>query len=337
MVGEMDAKEQIWKYLMGDEAGMIGVCGMGGIGKTTIMKHINNQLLEDNQFDQVIWVTVSKNLNIFKLQDVIADSLKESLPKDELQQRATILKNILEGKRYVLILDDIWKRFSLLEVGIPEPTLALGRKIVLTSRSIEVCNSMGCEVVKVQPLSKNESMNLFLHHVGSEVVQDQNLKGIVDKIVEKCGGLPLSIVTIAGSMKGVEDFCEWKNVLIELEERVESVKGLDIEVYEPLKFSYDHLRDPKIQNCFLYCSLYPEDFIIEKIELIENWIDEGLLDGLQTKEAMHHRGYSILNKLENSCLFERATVFYDEERVTLANRQETVVKRLSKSLKMKEN
>ncbi|EOY12688.1 LRR and NB-ARC domains-containing disease resistance protein, putative [Theobroma cacao] len=154
-------------------------------------------------------------------------------------------------------------------------------------------------------------MNLFLDHVGRRVVQDQNLKDIVDKIVEKCGGLPLSIVTIAGTMKEVDDFCEWKNALIELEERVESVKELDIEVYEPLKFSYDHLRDPKIQNCFLYCSLYPEDFIITKVELIENWIDEGLLDGLQTKEAMHPRGYSILNKLENNCLLERAEDFID--------------------------
>ncbi|WRX28348.1 NB-ARC - like 10 [Theobroma cacao] len=296
---------------MGDEVGMIGVCGMGGIGKTTIMKHINNQLLKDNGFDQVIWVTVSKELNIFKLQEDIANSLKQALPTTVLQ-RAAKLKDILEGKRYVLILDDVWRRFPLLEVGIPESILGMGRKVVLTSRLIEVCESMGCEVVKVQPLSKNESMNLFLHHVGPEVVQDQNLKDIVDKIVEKCGGLPLSIVTIAGSMKKIDDICEWKNALIELEERVKSVKGSDIEIFEHLKFSYDRLEDQKIQNCFLYCSLYPEDYIISKVGLIENWIDEGLLDGLQTREAMHHRGYSILNKLENNRLLERATGFINE-------------------------
>ncbi|XP_017979700.1 PREDICTED: probable disease resistance protein At5g63020 [Theobroma cacao] len=46
--GEINMKEQISEYLMGEEVGMIGVCGMGGIGKTTIMKHINNQLLKDN-------------------------------------------------------------------------------------------------------------------------------------------------------------------------------------------------------------------------------------------------------------------------------------------------
>ncbi|WRX29125.1 NB-ARC - like 10 [Theobroma cacao] len=221
---------------MGDKVGMIGICGMGGIGKTTIMKHINNQLLKESEkFDKVIWVTVSKNLNIFKLQEDIADSLKQSLPKNKLQQ-ATTIKDVLERKRYVLILDDVWKRFSLLDVGIPEPILGMERKVVLTSRSIEVCQSMDCKVVKVQPLSKTESMNLFLDHVGHSVVQDQNLKDIVNKIVEHCGGLPLSIVTIAESMKGVNDICEWRNALTELEEHVKSVKGSDVEIFERLRF-----------------------------------------------------------------------------------------------------
>ncbi|XP_022717004.1 probable disease resistance protein At4g27220 [Durio zibethinus] len=308
--GEIDVKERIWEYLMGDEIGMIGVCGMGGIGKTTIMKHINNQLLKESEhFEKVIWVTVSKELNIFQLQEDIADSFKQSLPRGKLE-RATALKDILEGKRYVLILDDVWKRFSLLDVGIPEPTLSKERKMVLTSRSIEVCKSMGCEVVKVQPLSKEESMNLFLDHVGHSVLQNQNLEDIIGKIVEQCGGLPLAIVTIAGSMKGVDDLCEWRNALNELCERVKSVKGLDTEIFEHLKFSYDRLGDSKIQNCFLYCSLYPEDYVIEKVELIESWIDEGLLDGLGTRQAMHDRGHSILNKLENNCLLERAQDYF---------------------------
>ncbi|WRX29121.1 NB-ARC - like 10 [Theobroma cacao] len=222
---------------MGDEVRMIGVCGMGGIGKTTIMKHINNRLLKESErFDKVIWVTISKELNIFRLQKDIADSLKQSLPEDDELQRASALKDILEGQRYVLILDDVWKRFSLLDVGIPDPTFGMGRKVVLTSRSIKVCQYMDCKVVKVQPLSKIESMNLFLDHVGHSVVQNQNLKDIVHKIVEQCGGLPLSIVTIAGSMKGVNDICEWRNALIELEEHVKSVEGSDVEIFERLRF-----------------------------------------------------------------------------------------------------
>ncbi|XVF70477.1 hypothetical protein PTKIN_Ptkin11bG0164700 [Pterospermum kingtungense] len=112
--GEIDVKERIWEYLMGNKVGMIGVCGMGGIGKTTIMKHINNQLLEKcSQFEKVIWITVSKELSIFKLQEDIAKSVKFQFCSDEDEsKRAAMLKNILEGIRPVVILDDVWTRFS---------------------------------------------------------------------------------------------------------------------------------------------------------------------------------------------------------------------------------
>ena len=63
-------------------------------------------------------------------------------------------------------------------------------------------------------------------------------------------------------------------------------------------FSYDRLGDPKFQNCFLYCSSYPEDYEIERMELIEKWIDEGLLDELETRQALHDRGQSIETSLK---------------------------------------
>ncbi|EOY13576.1 LRR and NB-ARC domains-containing disease resistance protein, putative [Theobroma cacao] len=302
--GEISIKEKIWGHLMGDVVGMIGICGMGGIGKTTIMKHINNQLLKVPRFDKVIWVTVSKELNIVKLQRDIASAMNEQLPEHELE-RVEALMEILEEKRYVLILDDVWVRFSLMEVGIPEPSFQNGSKLVLTSRSIEVCTSMGCEVVKVQPLSKVESRNLFLKNVGHGVLNVPTLEPILNCIIDECAGLPLAIVTIAGSMKGVYDAREWRNALEELRQRVRSVKGTNIEIFEQLKFSYDRLKDSKIQNCFLYCSLYPEDWEIPRNELIKYWIDEGLIHEFGSRQVMCDRGHAILNSLENNCLLER--------------------------------
>ncbi|XVF12288.1 hypothetical protein REPUB_Repub08aG0102800 [Reevesia pubescens] len=309
--GETKIKELIWEHLMGNVVGKIGVCGMGGIGKTTIMKHINNQLLKKNQFDKVIWVTVSKEPNIVKLQEDIASALNHYLP-DNILERATTLMDVLETKRFVLILDDVWNRFSLHDLGIPEPTLQNGSKLVITSRSIEVCIAMGCEVLKVPPLSKEESLKLFLDHVGHGVLQVPTLKEIVKHILDQCGGLPLAIVTIAGSMKGVDDVREWRNALNELRECVKSVRGLDNEIFECLMFSYNRLGDRKIQECFLYCSLYPEDYIIERNELVEKWMDEKLIDEYGSRQAMRDRGHSILNKLENNCLLERAKDFFEE-------------------------
>ncbi|KAK8706359.1 hypothetical protein V6N13_049928 [Hibiscus sabdariffa] len=296
--GETIVKEDIWNCLMDDEIGMIGVCGMGGIGKTTIMKHIYYQLLKETKplFDKIIWVTVSKELNITNLQKNIANNLHiAAFPEPELESVAVLMEE-LGRRRYVLILDDVWEKFSLLKVGIPKPTSNNGSKLVLTSRSIEVCRSMDCKIVKVPPLSNEESLNLFLEHVGHDVLKVPSLNEILHDIVRECDGLPLAIAVIGGNMKGVYDVAEWRNALRELREHVRSVKGTDVEIYERLKFSFDRLGDANIQSCFLYCSLYPEDYIIPSEELMEYWIDEEFL-GTGSRQQLYDRGYTILNRL----------------------------------------
>lgn len=83
LVGETTAKkikDEIWGYLMGSDVQRIGVCGMGGAGKTTIVKHINNKLQEEpKKFENVIWITVSQDsrqLNLLELQNQIAAAFK---------------------------------------------------------------------------------------------------------------------------------------------------------------------------------------------------------------------------------------------------------------------
>ncbi|GKV49037.1 hypothetical protein SLEP1_g55809 [Rubroshorea leprosula] len=309
VVGEDSAKEKIWGYLTGNEVRKIGVCGIGGVGKTTIMKHINNELLRVTNFDRVIWITVSYPLNVIKLQENIVRAMDDKLrlPEGEDKvRRAATLMSIMEGVgRYVLILDDVWEVFSLIEVGILEPTIQNGSKIVITSRSVDVCQKMGCEIVKVEPLSFQESFNLFLDKVGRQVLQVPNLEGILKLIVEECGGLPLAIVVIAESMKGEDDVKVWNNALTELRERVKSVTGSDQKIFKRLRFSYDRLDNSEIQSCFLYCSLFPEDYPFEREELVEGWIDEGLIDVLPNRKAAYERGQAFLNRLVKNCLLEK--------------------------------
>ncbi|KAG4161076.1 hypothetical protein ERO13_D01G036500v2 [Gossypium hirsutum] len=304
--GETIVKSDIWNYLKSDEIGMIGVCGMGSIGKTTIMKHIYNQLSKEIKplFDVIIWVTVSKELNITKLQQDIANAMNiGALPEVE-PKRVSVLMEELRRRKYVLILDDVWEKFSLAEVGILKPTSSNGSKLVLTSRSIDVCRSMDCKIVKVHPLSNEESMNLFLVHTGHGVLKVPCLEQILGDIVRECNGLPLAIAVIAGSMKGIYDIAEWRNAVRELRDHVRCVKGINDEIYRRLKFSFDRLGDFNIQNCFLYCSLYPEDYIIPRMELIEYWIDEGFLE-IGSRQQSYDRGDTILNRLVNNCLLEK--------------------------------
>ncbi|GLU15739.1 hypothetical protein SLE2022_322080 [Rubroshorea leprosula] len=306
VVGETFAKEKIWGYLMGNEVGMIGVCGIGGVGKTTIMKNINNELVRHTKFNKVIWVTVSYPLDVIKLQENIAHAFGVELPKDEAKEMwPAKLMGIMGRVRHVLILDDVWEKFSLNDVGIPKPTIESGSKIVITSRLIDVCQRMGCEIVKVEPLSFQESLNLFLDKVGSHTIEVPNLERILKLIVHECGGLPLAIVVIAESMKGEDDVKVWNNALTELRERVKSVTGSDQEIFKRLRFSYDRLNNSEIQSCFLYCSLFPEDYPFRREWLVEGWIDEGLIDVLPSRKAAYDRAQAFLNRLVKNCLLEQ--------------------------------
>ncbi|GKV27416.1 hypothetical protein SLEP1_g36589 [Rubroshorea leprosula] len=313
MVGKVNVKEKIWEYLMGHGVEIIGVCGIGGVGKTTVMKHIHNELLnEAGRFEKVVWVTVSHPLNVYRLQDDIAGAMnkatKESLSDcwDELN-RASRLMEAMKKVKYALILDDVWDKFTLHRIGIPEPTMENGCKIVITSRSIDVCNYLKCQVVKVPPLPGQESLTLFLEKVGQDVLRIPNLEEILRLMVAECVGLPLAIVVIAGSMRGVQDIFEWRNALRELRQCVvDTQKDSEDEIFKRLKFSYDRLPNSSIQECFLYCSLHPEDWEIKRKDLIEDWICEGIVEKLGSRREMHDKGNAILNRLLNCCLLEEA-------------------------------
>ncbi|GLT57128.1 hypothetical protein SLA2020_301190 [Shorea laevis] len=217
MVGEVDVKEKIWGYLRGSE-GMIGVCGIGGIGKTSIMKHIHNELLNEAiGFEKIIWVTVAHPLNVVRLQGDIARKMNKGLREDADElERASRLMEIMKTVKYALILDDVRDKFTLTRVGIPEPTIENRCKIVITSRSVDVCNYLRCQIVKVPPLPEQESLNLFLDKVGLDVLEIPHLEEILKLMVDGCAGLPLAIVVIAGRMRGVNDICVWRNALLEL-------------------------------------------------------------------------------------------------------------------------
>ncbi|XP_031276228.1 putative disease resistance protein At4g10780 [Pistacia vera] len=190
------------------------------------------------------------------------------------------------------------------EVGIPEPTKDSGCKLVITTRSQDVCRFMGCKIVKVRCLSDDEALTLFINKVERKIVEVPALKDIVKLVVEQCAGVPLAIVAIACCMRGEYDICEWRNAVEDLSKSIQSVKGMETNVLGQLQFSYDRLKSKTVQHCFLYCALYPEDFQIPKEELIDYWIAEELVEERGSIQATYDGGYSILNRLVNNCLLE---------------------------------
>ncbi|GLT32763.1 hypothetical protein SLA2020_074060 [Shorea laevis] len=311
--GSDAVRAKILAWLKGAEVTKLGVWGMGGVGKTTIMMHVHNELLKEGKFNEVIWVTVSQNFDIYNLQEQIASSLKENLQERQntIKRAATLSKMLETRKTYLLILDDVWSSFKLEDVGIPEPNVTNGCKLVLTTRSQEVARLMDCTRIKVETLSKDEALKLFLNKVGDAPLTcpgggiKEDLESTLKDIVDECDGLPLALITVAGSLKGISESRLWSVALNQLRDCKRNVAGTDDDnAFKILKFSYDRLMNPKIQYCFLYCALYPEDCKILKEKIIENWIDEGFIDDMETRHAMKDEGYDILRKLEDNSLLE---------------------------------
>ncbi|CAA2981689.1 probable disease resistance At5g63020 [Olea europaea subsp. europaea] len=302
-----DNLETVKNYLLGSEVSSIGVYGMGGVGKTTLAQCIYNELKNESSFcGDIFWFTVSQDLNIHKLQNDIGKALDLDLSgEDDEHKRAAKLGWALERKkRFVLMLDDVWTHFLLERIGI-SPTLH-GFKMIVISRSLEVCRKMKCqECVKVEVLSDEEDWKLFMNKLSDGKRLPPKVEEIAREVVKECAGLPLAIITMAGSLRGVVDIHEWRAVLEELKESCVGQDVMEDEVFPILLCSFNRLRDPILKRCFLYCSLYPEDYRIERHELISSFISEGLMDTRRSRQAYFDQGHKILNKLENVCLLER--------------------------------
>uniref|UniRef100_A0A6N2M2G8 Uncharacterized protein n=1 Tax=Salix viminalis TaxID=40686 RepID=A0A6N2M2G8_SALVM len=298
----------IWSWLTDDEVSTIGIYGMGGAGKTIMVKHIYNKLLQNrNIYPHVYWVTVSQDFSIHKLQNTIAKHIQLSFSNEveELGQRAAELsQELMKKQRWILVLDDLWKSFDIHKVGIPAPLK--GCKLLITTRSETVCREMdSTNYVRVNPLSNEEAWTLFMEVHGHDRPLSPQVEQVARDITKECAGLPLGIKTIAGTMKGVENMHEWSDALEDLKQSKVPQDKVEEEVFRILRISYTHLRDRALRDCFLYCGLFPEDFVIPRGDLIDYLIDEGVVKRQKSREAEINKGHTMLDRLERACLLER--------------------------------
>ncbi|CAI9773415.1 unnamed protein product [Fraxinus pennsylvanica] len=233
--------DDICTSLMDDGILSIGIYGMGGVGKTPLSKRVHDKLKEStfsghvywftvsqefsiDKSGHVYWVTVSQEFSIYKLQSDIAQALKLdfSCGSDVKKRTAQLFREFEKSGRSILILDDVWKQIKALEIGIP--LKRDGCKLVVTSRSEEVCLRMSCKkIIKVNTLSKQEALDLFWKTLNRDELSVE-VEEICKKMVNICDGLPLALITLAGSMRSVIDIHEWKDAL----------EGLKVSCFEPV-------------------------------------------------------------------------------------------------------
>ncbi|EEF44736.1 Disease resistance protein RFL1, putative [Ricinus communis] len=325
---------KVWNCLMKEDVGIVGLYGMGGIGKTTVLTQINNKFLNRSHGFDVIWITVSKDLRLEKIQEEIGEKLgfsdDQKWKKRILDEKAIDIYNVLRKKKFLLLLDDIWERVNLIRLGIPRPDGKNRSKVVFTTRSEMVCSQMDAhKKIKVETLAWTEAWKLFQDKVGEDNLNiHPDIPHLAQAVARECDGLPIALITIARAMACKKTPQEWNHALEVLRKSASELQGMSEEVFALLKFSYDSLPNKRLQSCFLYCALFPEDFKIDKDDLIDYWncdviwnhhdggstpSSEGsnsrstlLLAHLLKDETYcaRNEGYEIIGTLVRACLLE---------------------------------
>ncbi|KAF3453532.1 hypothetical protein FNV43_RR03972 [Rhamnella rubrinervis] len=300
--------EQLTELLNDNGIARIAIWGMGGVGKTTLAMNLNDKLecfSMAEPFDVVMWITVSKDLNLRRVQSEIASRLNLELDAEESTERRAyrLLERLSLRRKLLLILDDVWEKINLDILGIPQGDGKTNCKILLTTRFFDVCREMMTnEDIKVDVLGEEEAWNLFAENAG-DVVESEEINHIAREIARECYGLPLAIKTMGKSMRGKTMIQLWKNAIHQLKRSALHFGTIEKDVYRPLKLSYNSL--PKIIKwCFLYCSMYPENFPIKTSELIQCWTADGLIDEHQTLEESFNNGIALIETLKDSCMLE---------------------------------
>ncbi|RVW23761.1 Disease resistance protein RPS2 [Vitis vinifera] len=198
---------KIMDALRDDEINLFGVVGMGGVGKTTLVKQVAQQTKQQHLFTAQLYIDVSWTRGSCTLQQEVISYIQQNIAEkldwefkglDE-STRAVELKQRLTKEKILIILDDIWKEIDLEKVGIP-----------YNSDSVE---------------------------------ENLQLRPIAIEVVEECKGLPIAIVTIAKALKD-ETVAVWKNSLEQLRSCAPTnIIGVDETVYSCLEWSYNHLKD----------------------------------------------------------------------------------------------
>ncbi|GAB2289862.1 hypothetical protein Dimus_024165 [Dionaea muscipula] len=336
LVGVESMFDEACKWLQEKHVGIIALYGMGGVGKTTLLTEIHNQIIScrrsssssAHNFDYVIWVDVRRNQTLEELQNSICKriGLEQQASRSQEDKYEDISRK-LSGKKFILFLDNLWERLDLLKAGVPTPSEENGCKIVFTTRSEIVCGYMDAQKkIKLDCLDPEKALELFCSKVGVGVgVDDSNsiinhpeITELAKSVVKECGGLPLALITAGRAMASKKTPEEWSHAVETLQHRSSTFSGMDKEVLPVLKFSYDSLPNDAIKACLLRIALHPESAEITKRRLTGEWYAEGILGREHDRiQNLDNLGFDIIGTLVSMCLLEVAAE--DERYVRLHN------------------
>ncbi|KAH9751738.1 hypothetical protein KPL71_014411 [Citrus sinensis] len=313
--GRVDEKNELLSKLLCESSEqqqglhVISLVGLGGIGKTTLAQLAYNNDEVKRNFEKVIWVCVSDTFEEIRVAKAIIEGLGESKEASGLSEFQSLISHIqrsIEGKKFFLILDDVWDGnynkwepfFLCLKNGHHRS------KILVTTRNESVALMMrSTNIISIKQLAEEECWSLFeqLAFFGCSFEDREKLEPMGRKIAHKCKGLPLAAKVIGNLLRSKSTIKEWQIIL---ESEMWKVEEIGQGLLAPLLLSYNDLpSNSMVKRCFSYCAVFPKDYNMNKRELINLWMAQGYLNADEDEE-MEMIGEEYFNILATRSFFQ---------------------------------
>ncbi|XP_058209374.1 disease resistance protein RGA2-like [Rhododendron vialii] len=293
-----------------DDLSVIAIVGMAGLGKTTLAQLVYQDKKVGEYFGgNKMWICVSDDFRVESLLNEMAEYLFGG--ESKMSNIGAIVEKLgekLKGKKYLLVLDDVWNRIPKIWEDMRSALIGIGgskeSKIVVTTRSMDVVSAMRVPKSLTHPLHKlsdKDSWTMFSERAfeNREPREIQTLEEIGRRMVEKCKGVPLAIKSLGGLLYDKKFLSEWESIE---ESELWRVEG---EILPALRLSFHHLSSPSLKQCFAFCSIFPKDKLIFKDNLIQLWAGLGYLRSLSEGNwEMEDVGNEYFNILLHNSLFQ---------------------------------
>ncbi|KAM3327407.1 hypothetical protein P3S67_002533 [Capsicum chacoense] len=303
MVGFGNDIEKLIQYLIRgtNDLDVIPIIAMGGQGKTTIARKVYNNDMIVSRFDVQACCIISQSYNLRELlQEIFSQVTSSKDNGDEEDILSDKLRKSLIGKRYLIVLDDMWDCMSWDDLRLCFPDVGHRSRIVVTTRLEKVGEHVKCytDLYFLPFLTPDESCELLQKKVFQKEDYPPELQDVSLAVAEKCKGLPLEIILVAGIINRNKMEASWwhevKDALFEYLDRESGEYSLST-----MQLSYDNLPD-YLKPCLLYMGMFPEDARIPVSKLISLWIAEGFVQNVESGRLMEEIAEDYLMDLISS-------------------------------------